>query len=44
MAVSVIVKLPHRTQTKGATPFMSNRIHSFKNSVDEPHGNVRMIT
>ena len=26
MATSVIVKLPHRTQTKGATPFMSNSI------------------
>ena len=26
MAVSVIVKLPHQTQTKGATPFMSKSI------------------
>ena len=26
MAASVIVKLPHRTQTKGVTPFMSNSI------------------
>ena len=26
MATSVIVKLPHTTQTKGATPFMSNSI------------------